>query len=138
MRRAPIVDTDSGIVNWSADGEGFDAFYVATNRALLGELYVLSGDLNEAQDCLQEAYVRTWQRWSTVSAYDRPDAWVRTVALRVARGRWRRVMTGLHHLCGFTVEEVAVRVGAPEGTVKARLTRGRAHLAQVLGEGTRP
>ena len=42
----------------------------------------------------------------------------------------------LHHLGGLSVAEVAHEVGAPEGTVKARLSRGRAALASLLADST--
>lgn len=38
----------------------------------------------------------------------------------------------LHHVAGLSVAEVADEVGAPTGTVKARLSRGRAALARLL------
>lgn len=41
----------------------------------------------------------------------------------------------LHHFVGMSVDEVAASVGAPSGTVKARLSRGRAALAGVLADG---
>ncbi len=41
----------------------------------------------------------------------------------------------LHHLCDLSVAEVAAEVDAPEGTVKARLSRGRAALTALLSEG---
>ena len=40
----------------------------------------------------------------------------------------------LHHLVGLSVEEVAQRTASPPGTVKARLHRGRAALAAVIGD----
>ncbi len=40
----------------------------------------------------------------------------------------------LHHLSGLSVEEVAIQTGVAVGTVKARLHRGRAALAEVLGD----
>ncbi|MBM2615470.1 sigma-70 family RNA polymerase sigma factor [Actinoplanes sp. LDG1-06] len=40
----------------------------------------------------------------------------------------------LHHLADLSVAEVAVTLGVPEGTVKARLTRGRAALARYLSD----
>ena len=45
----------------------------------------------------------------------------------------RRVLV-LHHLCDLSVAAVAAEVGAPEGTVKARLSRGRAALATLLDD----
>jgi RNA polymerase sigma-70 factor (ECF subfamily) len=40
----------------------------------------------------------------------------------------------LHHLCDLSIEQVASETGAPVGTVKARLSRGRTALARVLSE----
>ena len=42
----------------------------------------------------------------------------------------------LHHLCDLSVDDVAREVGAPAGTVKARLSRGRATLAALLADGS--
>ncbi|MBU2664909.1 sigma-70 family RNA polymerase sigma factor [Actinoplanes bogorensis] len=44
----------------------------------------------------------------------------------------------LHHLADLSVAEVAATLGVPEGTVKARLTRGRAALARHLADEPMP
>ncbi|MCH1867345.1 sigma-70 family RNA polymerase sigma factor [Nocardioides sp. CFH 31398] len=44
----------------------------------------------------------------------------------------QRVAVVLHHLVGLSVAEIADEVGAPAGTVKARLSRGRTALARLL------
>lgn len=72
------------------DSGDFDGFYLATRDRLLHALYAMTGDLAEAQDVVQEAYARAWQRWQTVAAYDDPAAWVRTVAWRLAISRRRK------------------------------------------------
>lgn len=46
----------------------------------------------------------------------------------------QREAIALHHLADLPVHEVAAAVGAPVGTVKARLARGRAALAELLSE----
>lgn len=46
----------------------------------------------------------------------------------------QRMAIVLHHLCDLTVQQVASETGAPVGTVKARLARGRAALAERLAE----
>jgi RNA polymerase sigma-70 factor (ECF subfamily) len=40
----------------------------------------------------------------------------------------------LHHIADLPVQAVAREVGVPEGTIKARLSRGRAALAALLTE----
>lgn len=151
--------------------EDFDAFYAATSRGLLSQLYGLTGDWAEAGDCLQDAYARAWQRWPSVRKQDVPIAWVRVVAFRLARSRWRRAQHGLSlyhrygappdvpgptpdavaiatalrqlpenqrralvlfHLADLSVPDIARELDVPEGTVKARLSRGRAALAELL------
>ena len=64
--------------------DGFAAFYSASYRRLLGQLFAVTGDLAEAENVLQEAYARAFVRWSRVRAYDLPEAWVRRVALNLA------------------------------------------------------
>ena len=48
----------------------------------------------------------------------------------------QRESIALHHLADLPVAEVALTLGVPEGTVKARLSRGRAALAVLLSEAT--
>lgn len=72
------------------DAESFDAFYAATVRRVTGVLYVMTGSRPEAEDCVQEAYARAWQRWRRVSGYADPEGWVRTVAYRISVDTWRR------------------------------------------------
>ncbi|WRZ91738.1 SigE family RNA polymerase sigma factor [Streptomyces sp. NBC_01007] len=153
--------------------EEFDAFYATTFPRLTGQLYAFTGDHGEAQDVVQEAFVRAWDRRREFLADGAPEAWIRTVATRLAVSRWRRARRWLelvrrtppsdhtpgpgperttlvaalrtlpeaqrmaivlHHLCDLSVEQVASETGAPVGTVKARLSRGRAALARVLSE----
>ena len=82
-----------------ADAErDFGAFYAEHFPGLCRQIYAYHGDHAEAQDVVQEAFTRAWTRWSTVSRYDDPLAWVRQVAWRLAISRWRRVRTRLAFL----------------------------------------
>ena len=69
--------------------DDFDAFYLTTAARVVHQVYAVCGDLGEAQDAAQEAYARAWARWPRLSGYDDPEAWVRTVAWRLAANRWR-------------------------------------------------
>lgn len=133
----------------------------------------MTGSVAEAQDCVQEAFVRAWLRRGSLSVAASPDAWVRTVAWRLAVSRWRRAKRALalldrsvtrqecaepnidrpalvaalaqlapeqrralalYHLCDLSVADVAAETGVAVGTVKARLSRGRAALAVLLDD----
>ncbi len=56
----------------------------------MAAVYAATGDLAEAEDAVQEAYARAWQRWDRLTAEGDPTPWVRTVALRLAVSSWRR------------------------------------------------
>jgi len=82
---------------------------------------------------------RRWLRESPVALRDtayadlEPDRLDLLAALRALPAAQREVI-GLHHLADLPVAEVADTLGIPVGTVKARLSRGRAALAHLLEE----
>lgn len=161
--------------------EQLDELYLAAYPRLVRVVGVIAGDRQEAEEAVQEAFVRLLSRWDSVRRYDDPEAWVRKVAVRQLSNRRRKLRNGraalaraaassapaaqsepgpdgdlvdlrralarlpleqrqalvLHHLVGLDVRSVAAELDVPVGTVKARLSRGRAALAPLLQEDTR-
>ena len=70
-----------------------EGLYSAHFHAITLQLAAYTGNFAEAQDIAQEAFVRAWQRWTTISEYADPSAWVRRVAWNLAKSRWRRQRT---------------------------------------------
>jgi len=147
--------------------------YASSYRRLVGVVSLVAGGPGEAEECVQEAFVRLLERWPVVSRYDDPEAWVRLVAIRMLSNRTRQARNAvravrrhgtpgaapapngdgldvaaalrrlpvgqrqvlvLHHLIGLSVLEVADALQLPSGTVKSRLSRGRAALLPLLRE----
>ncbi|AUG77265.1 RNA polymerase sigma24 factor [Kitasatospora sp. MMS16-BH015] len=73
----------------------FRAFYESAYGHLVAHLYALTGDLGEAQDAAQEAFVRAWDHWDRLTKYENPVAWIRLTGQRIAISRWRRTRTAL-------------------------------------------
>src|SRR6266498_3172831 len=113
-----------------ANEEDFDGFYAAVFARLVGQLTLVTGNLHEAEEVVQEALARAVPRWARLRAYDAPAL---AEALRALSMPHRQVLV-LHHLLGLPVEEVARQLAIPVGTVKARLARGRRALARRLAE----
>lgn len=77
------------------DERTFDEFYADSYLRLVGRIYAMCGNLAEAQDCVQEAFIRAWDRRRILDVDQSPEAWVRAVASRLAISRWRRARKAL-------------------------------------------
>jgi RNA polymerase sigma-70 factor (ECF subfamily) len=71
--------------------------YDASYRALVTQLVGITGSRAEAEDVVQDAFVRAIGHARALRGADNPEAWLRTVAVNLARSRWRRArrLTGL-------------------------------------------
>jgi RNA polymerase sigma-70 factor (ECF subfamily) len=72
--------------------------YGASYARLVAVVGAIAGSRHDAEEAVQEAFVRLIGKWSTVGAYDDPEAWVRRVALGVLANRRRKVRNGLRAL----------------------------------------
>jgi RNA polymerase sigma-70 factor (ECF subfamily) len=74
---------------------------------LLGMLYYVVGNAEDARDALQDAFIKCWKHREDPVEIENPRAWIFRVALntgRDARGAaWRRHRRGLHELGGQLV-----------------------------------
>jgi len=80
--------------------DGFAECYEQSYPALTKQIFVYTGDLSLAQDLVQEAFCRALPRWSKVSTYDDPVAWIRRVAFNLANSRWQRAKVAARYLRG--------------------------------------
>ena len=82
----------------SADeaADSFDAYFRTSKQPLVSMAYLLTGDMQTAQDLTQEALLRTWSRWKRISRYDDPRAWTRRVLYNLAVSQSRRNKTRRH------------------------------------------
>jgi RNA polymerase sigma-70 factor (sigma-E family) len=67
--------------------------YAGCFRRLVVQVYAVTGDLSEAQEAVQEAFVRALASPRSFAALDNHEAWLRRVAVNVARSRHRRRRT---------------------------------------------
>jgi DNA-directed RNA polymerase specialized sigma24 family protein len=62
----------------------FDWLFAEEFPAVMRSVYLIVHDLDRAEDITQDAFVQLLRHWKKVSRYDRPGAWVRRVAIRLA------------------------------------------------------
>jgi RNA polymerase sigma-70 factor (ECF subfamily) len=74
--------------------DDLDALFLAEFPRVARTVHHIVGDRARAEEVTQDAFLELVRHWRTVSAYDRPDLWVRRVAIRKAQRErhrgWRR------------------------------------------------
>ena len=99
----------------------FRQMYVVTYPRLVRTLWFVVHDHELAQEIAQDAFIELHRQWRKVRSYDRPDLWVRRVALRKAQReaaravRRRRAERSLHSVDAVPAAEL------PDPEVRAAL-----------------
>ncbi len=88
-----LVERSADLVGM--DESAFEQLYARSYRRLVSQVYAMCGDLSEAQDCVQEAFISAWRHRRTLDVDRSPETWVRVAASRLAISRWRRARKAL-------------------------------------------
>lgn len=77
----------------ASDEDDFTAFVDASSRRLLRSAYLITGDVTEAEDLLQNTLEKAYRRWPSIRRADVPEAYVRKMLVTAAvdSSRKRRV-----------------------------------------------
>lgn len=71
----------------------FEEFFEAERERLFRALLLIAHDSADAEDLMQEAFVRVWERWDRVGTLDDPVGYLFKTALNLRRSALRRAMT---------------------------------------------
>jgi RNA polymerase sigma factor (sigma-70 family) len=74
----------------SADELVFTAFFRAEFTSVVRTVHLIVHDRQRAEDVTQDAFLQLFRNWAKISGYERPEAWVRRVAIRLAVRGLRR------------------------------------------------
>lgn len=100
----------------TSSGDDFGWFFAAEYPQVVRLLTVVLHDRACAEDLAQESFVRLHARWDKISRFDRPEAWVRRVALNLAFS-WRRRELRRRERESEIVWAVGRTAGADEGSL---------------------
>jgi RNA polymerase sigma factor (sigma-70 family) len=80
----------------------FEELVRAEHPRLYGALWLITRDPGEAEDVMQEAFLKLWERWDRVRDMDDPAGYLYRTALNVYRQRIRRASVVIRHAIGLT------------------------------------
>jgi RNA polymerase sigma-70 factor, ECF subfamily len=93
MRQAAIEREDLAV----EQAGGFEVFFEVQHVRLYGTLCLVTADPREAEDLMQEAFLRLWERWDRVRVHPDPAGYLYRTAFNLHRSRLRRAMRAARH-----------------------------------------
>jgi RNA polymerase sigma factor (sigma-70 family) len=100
----------------------FEGFFEAEHPRLLRALFLVTGNVQEAEELMQDAFLAVWERWDRVVAMDEPVGYLYRTAMNRFRSRLRRAARAARKA-----------VGAAEGGDAFAEADERDALARALG-----
>ena len=76
----------------------FEDFYEIEHGGLFGALYLVTRDRHEAEDLMQEAFLKVLQRWNTVQGLENPTGYLYRTAMNALTSRRRRAAVAARSL----------------------------------------
>lgn len=111
----------------------FEELYTSAFGRLVGQLFLVTGNLHEAEEVVQEAFTRAAGCWPRLRDYDLPEMWVRRVAINLATDGRRRVQRRLAVLAQLDADAVVPPISEDGLAVAAALrTLPRRHRQVVV------
>jgi RNA polymerase sigma-70 factor, ECF subfamily len=89
-----------GVDGVMAVEHSFEEFFELEQERLLRLLWMVTGSLQEAEDIVQDAFLRVWERWHEISSMESPTGYLHHAAMNIFRNRYRRAKLGIRKIVG--------------------------------------
>lgn len=140
-RQAPLstasAQVDLRAIAQDEAAAAFEEFFEAERRPLFGAIYLMTGEVTEAEEIVQDAFLAVWQRWARVRAMDRPEGYLFRTAMNGFRSRRRELVRSLRRALPLAppAEDPFAAVDMHDEVVRAlRDLAPRQRAALVLSE----
>ena len=117
----------------------FDTFFEEEHERLFKALYFVTGDRQDAEDLMQDSFLRLWERWDDIGRIEDPTGYLFRVALNGFRMRRRRAAMTLRKVIPVKEERDAFADAEMRADVRALLAgltprqRAALFLVDLLG-----
>jgi RNA polymerase sigma factor (sigma-70 family) len=118
-----LIEMMEVLVDATREVDDLDALYAASYRRLVVQMYAICGNLNDAEDAVQEAFITAIRKRRTLRGVQNPEAWIRTVALHRLHGGWRHASVVRRHQLANRGGQPAVEVGPEHVALVSALKR---------------
>ena len=78
----------------------FEGFFGRNHARLLRGLYLVTGNAQEAEEIMQDAFLAVWERWDRIREMDDPTGYLFRTAMNRSRSRVRRASRAARRTVG--------------------------------------
>ena len=104
------MPSSDGMLVTRASTSSFEGFFDAERARLFGALSVMTGNRHEAEEIMQDAFLRLWERWDRVSVMDEPVGFLYRTAMNLYRKRARRAAVAVRKVMNLLPTDDALAV----------------------------
>lgn len=116
-----------------AEPIGFEDFFDAEHDSLFRALWLVTRNRHEAEDLMQDAFLRVWERWDRVGSLKDPVGYLYRTAMNGFRQSYRRAKLAVRRTAGLTpVDDGLAQVEARDEAIRAMATLSRRQRAVVV------
>ena len=92
MKDRPVIDNEQLLVERAkrADARAFESLYRTHSGKVYGLCLRMTGNVAEAEDCAQEAFIQAWNKLGKFRGEASFGTWMHRVAVNVVLGRMRK------------------------------------------------
>jgi RNA polymerase sigma-70 factor, ECF subfamily len=79
----------------AAGPQRFEDFFESWHRPLYRALWLMTRNRHEAEEVMQDAFLKVWERWERVAAMESPEGYLFQTATNLYRSRLRRMVAAV-------------------------------------------
>ena len=76
----------------------FDSFFEEEHERLYKALYFVTGNRQDAEELMQDAFLKLWERWDSIDELEDPTGYLFRIGLNAFRMRRRRTLMSVRKL----------------------------------------
>lgn len=120
----------------------FEGFVLQHHERLFRALCLVTRDRHEAEDVMQEAFVRVLERWDRAGGMQDPTGYLYRTAMNVVRRRYRRALLAVRRAAGAIPREDSLAAiedrEAARRALRRRVRDGGRHVQPPVPERREP
>jgi RNA polymerase sigma-70 factor (ECF subfamily) len=112
--------------------QDFEDFFEAWHRPLYRALWLVTRNRHEAEEVMQDAFLKVWERWDRVGSMESPEGYLFQTAMNLYRSRLRRMVAAVRRTIHVLPPDDLATVEERDAIVRAMASLTPAQRSAVV------